>query len=483
MTPVVWSIIFLVLTMGLVLAYVGIFVSMLFMVHYIAVNDWRKMMETDFSVSRRLVTIVGKFSLYVFTSGGLGVLYLWIMTKNSGTAPAGIALHFKIGVAIVLASTFLCFAVNAVQINYQAGSFSEFARYYQGKRFRNLILFCLVCMFTMYVTQLHKWTGKDNANLEAKQYWAAGQVLNGFRLALTTFIHPEIPVMLPADLLQKWIYKNGSRYLPENDGEIGVWQNSWFYYHYSRRDRWPLFVMSHKPSPRMLQLLDKWWFCLQTMATKPFNDGQMVEERYYRDYPLLAFFYGQGEGFYSGKNLASARRLAQIEEHVQRSRLLAEWLWLLGEKWQNSDNMPQFVAKHPKLQALRQLVLLDELMDIIHGEIYARDFACDNQSVQRYLLMRKEFAEPQHEPPAYSRMKSRKQARFLYDGAINYVYARSTKYVLKHYCGYEVGGKENNRRYASWAETHNFTPEKEAENRAKGNYFDEIKILEEMFNE
>lgn len=37
-----WSIFFLVLTMALVLAYVGAFASVLFMVHYIAVNNCRE---------------------------------------------------------------------------------------------------------------------------------------------------------------------------------------------------------------------------------------------------------------------------------------------------------------------------------------------------------------------------------------------------------------------------------------------------------
>ncbi len=40
-----WSIFFLLLTMALVLAYVVGFVSILFMIHYITVNNWRDMEE------------------------------------------------------------------------------------------------------------------------------------------------------------------------------------------------------------------------------------------------------------------------------------------------------------------------------------------------------------------------------------------------------------------------------------------------------
>ena len=127
--------------------------------------------------------------------------------------------------------------------------------------------------------------GSDNANLEAKEYYVAGQVLQGFRTILTAFIHPEIPLLLPANRMQEIIYGAGTRYLPENDGEIAVWQNAWFHYHYHKRGRRPLFVVNWEPSDKMVKMLDQWWFCLKTMTTKPFADRQMETEHYYRDYP------------------------------------------------------------------------------------------------------------------------------------------------------------------------------------------------------
>jgi hypothetical protein len=289
--------------------------------------------------------------------------------------------------------------------------------------------------------------------------------------------------MVPADLLQQWIYDRGTKCLPGTDGEIGVWQNSWFHYHYSRRGRRPLFFRKGKPSDIMVRMLDRQWFCLEIMATRPFADQQMKEEHYYRDYPGLALSYNLREGWYSGKLVASAHRLAQMEKYVRRSRLLSQWLWDLGEKWQTSEKTLRFLKKHPKLEALRLAVLLFELEDVIQGEIYSRSFACGNQSVQRYISLRKEFVEGDSDYPAYRRMKSMVQGRRLYEMVVQDGYAPSIKYVLKHYCGYEVAGEEDLKRYLRRAKSEKKIPSEVAEEVAKYNYLDEIKILEEMYSE
>ncbi|NPA95640.1 MAG: hypothetical protein GXO58_09475, partial [Thermodesulfobacteria bacterium] len=349
-----WSIFFLVLTMALVLAYVVGFASILFMIHYIAVRNWREMADNGRVTSDRMIYIGGKFIVYFLVAAGIawGVLYLdYVLAKKWEIA----YVHSNVAAAcnrsmLLFFALFLLFLItNTLRLNREAAvSGDGFGRYYQTRFFRKLIVACLVMMLTVYVLQLQKWTGKDNANLDAKQYWVPGQVLNGFRLVLTTFIHPEIPVMIPSNLLQQWIYDQGTKYLPENDGEIGVWQNSWFHYHYSRRDRKPLFIGKGSPSDLMVNILDRQWFCLETMATKPFADHQMEVEHYYRDYPSLALSYNLREGWYSGKLVASAARLAQMKKYVLRSRLLSQWLWELGEKWQTSEKTLRFLKKHPK---------------------------------------------------------------------------------------------------------------------------------------
>lgn len=77
----------------------------------------------------------------------------------------------------------------------------------------------------LYAGQREKWMGPENAHLEAKEYWVAGQVLYGTRLMLSRFFYPDYPLLYPLNQLQRAIYNRGVRYLPDNDGEIGVWMN------------------------------------------------------------------------------------------------------------------------------------------------------------------------------------------------------------------------------------------------------------------
>ncbi len=483
-----WSIFFLVLTMALVLAYVVGFVSILFMIHYIASNNWRDMTEDGRSTNDRMIYIGGKFSLYLLVAAGIawGVLYLDYRFANYGVTGyqhSAVAAAASQDLLLFFALFFLFLVINTVRIHRNTVTGDGFLLYYQTRLFRNLVVSTLVILLTVYVLQLQKWTGKDNANLDAKQYWVAGQVLNGFRLVFTTFIHPEIPIMIPANLLQKWIYDRGTKYLPENDGEIGVWQNSWFHYHYSRRNRKPLYIGKGSPSDLMVKILDRQWFCLKIMATNPFADHQMEVEHYYRDYPALALSYNLREGWYSGKLVASAARLAQMKKYVLRSGQLSQWLWELGEKWQTSEKTLRFLKKHPKLEALRLAVLLFELEDVIQGEIYNRSFSCNSQSVQRYINLRKEFVEGGSGYPAYCRMKSMVQGQRLYEMVVQNGNAPSIKYVITHYCGYEMAGKEDYSYWVPFAKDRGISPKERAEMSVKNNFNDEIKILEEMYNE
>ncbi len=340
------------------------------------------------------------------------------------------------------------------------------------------ILFILVSHLTLYTTQYATWALGDNAHWKAKQYWVAGQVLNGVRRVMTLVVHPQIPVMYPADLLQKLIYRWGTHYLPDNDAEIAVWQNTWFHYHYTFKTRRALISPSHKPSPETVKLLDQWWFCLETMATKPFADHQMEVEHYYRDFPALAFNYTLHKGFYSGKKVASNQRMAQLPEHVERSRLLVRWLTELKEKWQSAPSSRTLINTHPKIELLRQATLLLELPDLIQGEICAGRFNCDNPSVRQYLAVRQEFTDPPDGRAVYHRLG--RQGQYLYEAVIEGTAARSTKYVIKHFCGQIAAGKEDNRSYESQATYRGRTVEQQVEHEMKANYWKEIKILEEQ---
>ena len=65
-------------------------------------------------------------------------------------------------------------------------------------RVKKLLYSCLagtlIFHVSIYASQHLKWCGEDNANLQAKEYFVAGQPLAGLRLVLTTFINPDNPI-------------------------------------------------------------------------------------------------------------------------------------------------------------------------------------------------------------------------------------------------------------------------------------------------
>ena len=347
----------------------------------------------------------------------------------------------------------------------------------------SLAILTSVASFTVYTTQRIKWMGDDNGNLKAKNYYVSGQVLNAFRAILTNFIHPEIPIMAPLHGLQWAIYNKGIKQLPADDGEIGIWQNQWFHNHYSKKNRKELFLRNSKPTKTFRTRLDQWWFSLESMATGSYADKQMEEEHYYLDYTSLALSYLLKHGFYAHHKAGSAHSLALIPKHVERSRLLSNWLWELQGKWNKSQNTLDFLNKNPKLEAMYLTVLQHMLIRYFQGTINQNRFSCDDVSIQRYVKARKQFVEPEEGRPAYKRMRNIKEANRLLDWSVDNPNSRSIRYVLGHYCGIAVVGDENNSKYAFWAKHDGQTPDQEAEDRAKLNFYDEIIILESQFND
>ncbi len=366
------------------------------------------------------------------------------------------------------------------EAEYQPGPFWDKKR---KAVLRSVALLVSIASIVLYIDQRIKWMGQDNANLKAKEYYVAGQVLNTFRGALTAIIHPEIPVMAPLRGFQKLICNMGVKQLPENDGEIGVWQNQWFHHHYSKKNRKELFIRNENPTESMRDLVDQWWISLKVMAIGTFADQQMEEEHYYLDFPSLALSYYLKKGYFADHYAGSQHSLALMPKHVERARLLSTWLWDLQFKWQQSAKTMAFIKKHPKLEAMYLYVLQAEFIHYQQGLINQHQFTCDNIAAQRYARARQQFIEPASGRPAYLRMKSSEQAKRLYRWSIDSAQARSMRYVLRHYCGIEVVGKEDNSRYASWAKHHNRTSDQESEDAAKANFRKEIKILEEQFNE
>lgn len=288
----------------------------------------------------------------------------------------------------------------------------------------------------VYTKERAEWMSKENAHYEAKNYFISGQVVLGIRLTLTNFLHPDNPLVWPWNRLQQWIYDVGSPYLPEGDGEIGIWMDGWFVYPYSKRWLEPRSTDDSQYSPRMIALLDKAWFAIETVSMRPIADEKMKVKHYYRNFPRMLFYYCIKEGYYAGERTGSGKVLSRNPLHLDRSKKVVQWILELRKRWVENNTIQDFVREHPKVEAILLTCLIIELHDVLDGEILAGRFECDKSYVDQIVEAMNEFgAGAKGQTPAYLRMKDPKQAETLFSISIDGFIGRFAMYVLSEYCG------------------------------------------------
>lgn len=348
--------------------------------------------------------------------------------------------------------------------------------------FKKLLISCftvaVIAFLPVYITSRMEWCGDDNAHLTAKQYFVVGQPLCGMRLILTKVLNPDNPILWPLNGLQHLIYWQGTRYLPENDGEIGVWNDLWFNYPFIHRSHKPYGTDDRKPSYRMRKLLDSIWFSMEQMSTKPFADKQMEEEQYFRNFPRMAFYYTVNDAYYHDHLIGSRNDLLQKVKFVNYTKLLSYWVISLRERWIKVGIYDKIKQKTPKIEVLRQQVLISSLGDLIEATIYPGNFRCSDPNISLYIEARREFtdsAATNYVWESYHRQEKR-QAETLYGVAIDTVGSSFQKYIIEHYCGMDVPGEE---KFFSYDAVLKDYLKKTRTSKIKSVFRDELKIIEE----
>ena len=349
------------------------------------------------------------------------------------------------------------------------------SKWCQSKMILYVLLLVMTFNISIYLKQRVEWMGDDNGNLAAKEYWVAGQVVYAYRNIYCLLKHPDDLFIKPLTWLQEWVYRQGSQQLPENDGEIGVWANTWFVYPFSRKLYITYDSHGYKPSPRMMALMERTWFSLEKQATGEWADSQMKEEQYYRGYPGQAFYYTAKQGFLTGKKVGSRILLAKDSQLLARDQKLVAWLGELQDKWKTSLQAETFINQNPIIRAFLQLSSVDGLSNLIYGSIFSRQFSCESKEVQEYVAFRAEFVG---DGSVLFNMRERKQAKRLYNIAVNTMIGRFQSYTLDRFCGIQVAGEEDMKKFTGWSRP---TVE-HREYKLEGVFNEAVNILEETHN-
>lgn len=333
---------------------------------------------------------------------------------------------------------------------------------------------------SVYLHQRLVWMGSDNANFKAKEYFVAGQPLAGLRLIFCDVLNPDHPVLVPLNGLQKLIYANGTRYLPDNDGEIGAWEDLWFHYPFIKRMHDPYGTDRFHPSINMRRLLDRIYTAIEIMATRPFSDAQMESEQALRNLPRAAFYYSLNKGFYADRKVGSHGFLRQEVDLVEKTENLYLWMTDLRQRWIDAGIYQDIKTRTPKVELTRQLLAIHFSSDLLYAALYKGEFSCRHPLIPAYLSARRDFTDPKAPDYVWGRLHAHQpqQAELLYGMAIDTYSVSFFKYVLEEYCSLPVPGEE--RFYESRDKAFS---QKRRVPRLKSIFHKEIKRIEEGFNE
>ncbi len=336
-----------------------------------------------------------------------------------------------------------------------------------------------------YVGQRNEWMGDDNANFEAKEYFVSGQMVYFYRSIASDSIHPsKYPVTFLLDWLQKAIYEEGVKYLPENDGEKGVWLHTWFVYPHSKRFKIPYNHSGTREGylPIITPYLNDVWLSLKSMAEGEYRDKQMYRQHYLRNFAGAAHYYSLVKYEYVKRGRKVRRRFVKTP-YAQRDKLLLQWLRRLPDKWDKIDESKSFIEQHPRVEVMREVTILTTISDIIFKSIWEKSFSCKDPLIYQYAVERRRFATYHNDiKPVIDKMRDRQAAKQLYHVAVNKEIARLMKYVLENYCGYsKIYGQADMKHFTGRGKKDPF--EYEIRFLREAIYPEEMKLIEEALND
>ncbi|VVS95039.1 hypothetical protein [Desulfoluna spongiiphila] len=315
-----------------------------------------------------------------------------------------------------------------------------------------------------------KWVRDEITHKDAREYFVAGQVVNSFRLILIRFVHPDHILLSPFHYLQHHIYNRGVQYLPEKDGEEGVWMDLWFVNIYAHR-----FYLTqdeknsgHLPY-NMIRLIDLSWFSIEKCMTQPFSDKTMFEVHCLRRIPRMLFYYSLYKNYSVGTIYGSHRYALSDEVLNRRVRQIEAWTDQIRDEWSGSDYIKTNLIKNPKVAATLDVVQLLQLRGILFKQIRDGVFHCSDPYIVKYKNLLSNMVLDTES--SLSKIKNATQRRRLFSLVMKtHASEFVDDYLLHDYCGYSVSQTILNINDESYKKLYS-------------NYYEEMDILKKLKGE
>jgi hypothetical protein len=318
--------------------------------------------------------------------------------------------------------------------SYESQKKSEI-RIFNPKLIISVFLVSTTLNISIWGYQRVSWLTENNVHYKAKEYWVAGQVIYAHRIILGSTLNPENILLFPYTYLQKVVYNQGIKYLPKEEGELYVWNYSWFLYPYVKPHIRPIGVGDTEFDPKMVVLLDDCWSTMQGMMGNEIEDIEM-NKRYLLSFPLLTMYYSAYQGHYTGKFLHSGRITRTSQFYSTRNIKMLGWLDTLYKRWEKSGYLEVIWQKYPFVTSSRQYLVLDLLQRIALWLPTEGTFSCEHPIMKRMELEYQIVMSGDPESNAILNLKreNKKQAILTYQQAVYTAAGTSGKYLLSDIC-------------------------------------------------
>lgn len=258
---------------------------------------------------------------------------------------------------------------------------------------RKTVMLFVVGLFLIntsyWLKERAEWVNEKHAYLDAKEYYAVGNVLLFYRAISASILSPENNLLQPLEWLQRAIVSKGVSLIPKEDAEWAMWEYRFFWYLYIRNTHIPqqahnllgkIVTYNTYMKPWITDMLDDIYRGLDDLANKSMKDAVFENEKYLA-YPTLGMYYDFGYAAYYSKNLnasGSMYNFVKVKDAIIPLQNSVRWMEKMQSEWETHPEALKEINAKPRLQIAQQTTILLNLMHILNNKMYQGTFQCDD---------------------------------------------------------------------------------------------------------
>ena len=330
---------------------------------------------------------------------------------------------------------------------------------------RTVMLFfigLLMINSAFWIKERYVWVNEKHAYLDAKEYYAVGNVLLFYRAIFSSILSPENNLLRPMEQLQRAIVAKGTSLIPKDDAEPAMWNYRFFWYLYARNTHLPtqapnplgkLVTIVVPLKPWIAQMWDNIYKDLDDLANKPMKDKVFEEEKYLA-YPLLDMYFDEGyiSAYYSTKEEpdggGSLYNFVKYKDAIIPLVNIVKWSEKMQSEWKAHPKAYKKIKSNPRLQLAHQVAILLHLAAILDNKMYQGTFRCDDPLLLKVYPYMEAFNAK--DSPLY---KVSKEEQWIYTVANSEL--ETVSYTANKLCGYKKFVKDD---VEFWNEGHKDEP-------------------------